>query len=198
MDAGYERYALLEEIVQAKSDYVCRVRERPVEVLESRTLSAEAKTAQVLSDDLVQLGRSRPDVGEVTHQVRRIVIRSDAVPRRKRNDRKATEEIILLTNLVDVPAEVISAIYRTRWVIELFFRFFKHVLGCKELISTKDEGIAIQVYCALIAALLMALVAGTSLGRRAFELFCLYYQGWAEEDELITGLEKLVREKNKA
>jgi len=195
MDAGYERYALLEQIVQAKSGYVCRVQRRQVEVLEQRTLSDEARAANVLSDEVVRLGRSRSDVGEVTHKVRRIVIKADSSPGRQRTDRKPSREIVLLTNLIDVPAEVIAAIYRTRWLIELFFRFFKHVLGCRELISLKEEGIAIQIYCALIAALLMTLAAGRSVGRRGFELICLFYQGWAEEDEVIAGLEKLARKK---
>jgi hypothetical protein len=195
MDAGYERYALLEQIVQAKSDYVCRVQRRQVEVLEQRTLSEKAKAAGVVSDELVRLGRSRSGVGAVTHVVRRIVIKADSSPGRKRTDRKPSREIVLLTNLLDVPAEVIAAIYRMRWLIELFFRFFKHVLGCRELISLKEEGIAIQVYCALIAALLMSLAAGRSVGRRGFELICLYFQGWAEEDEVIAGLAKLTRDK---
>lgn len=193
MDAGYERYSLLEQIVQADSGYVCRVQRRQVEVLEQRALSDEAKAANVLSDEVVRLGRSRSDVGEVTHKVRRIVIKADSSPGRQRTDRKPSREIVLLTNLLDVPAEVIAAIYRTRWLIELFFRFFKHVLGCRELISLKEEGIAIQIYCALIAALLMTLAAGRSVGRRGFELICLFYQGWAEEDEVIAGLEKLAR-----
>lgn len=195
MDAGYERYALLEQIVQANSGYVCRVQRRQVEVLEQRTLSDEARAANVLSDEVVRLGRSRSDVGEVTHKVRRIVIKADSSPGRQRTDRKPSREIVLLTNLLDVPAEVIAAIYRMRWLIELFFRFFKHVLGCRELISLKEEGIAIQIYCALIAALLMTLAAGHSVGRRGFELICLYFQGWAEEDEVIAGLEKLARKK---
>ena len=181
--------------MQAKSDYVCRVQRRQVGVLEQRALSDKAKAAHVVSDELVRLGRSRSDVGAVTHVVRRIVIKADSSPGRKRTDRKPSREIVLLTNLLDVPAEVIAAIYRMRWLIELFFRFFKHILGCRELISLKEEGIAIQVYCALIAALLMSLAAGRSVGRRGFELICLYFQGWAEEDEVIAGLAKLTRDK---
>ena len=198
MDAGYERYALFEQIVQAGSDYVCRVQQRSVEVLEQRELSQDAITARVISDEVVQLGRSRGSVGSVAHTVRRIVIAADGSPGRRRTDRKRASEIILLTNLLGVPAEVIAAIYRLRWLIELFFRFFKHILGCKTLLSTKEEGIAIQVYCALIAALLLTLATGRNVGRRGFELICLYFQGWATEDELIAGLKKLTREKKKA
>lgn len=197
MDAGYERYALLEQITLAGSDYVCRVQRRQVEVIRQYELSEDAIAANVVTDELVQLGRSRSDVTAVTHKVRRIVINADHYPRRRRTDRKQSNLIVLLTNLLDVPAEVVAAIYRMRWMIELFFRFFKHILGCKELISLKEEGIAIQVYCALIASLLITLAAGQSVGRRGFELICLYFQGWAMEDELIAGLEKLTRAQKK-
>src|SRR5205814_8347034 len=47
----------------------------------------------------------------------------------------------IATNLLDVPAEVIAAIYKHRWLIELFFRFFKHLLGCRHLLSQQRAGI---------------------------------------------------------
>ncbi|MCH7686141.1 MAG: IS4 family transposase [Planctomycetes bacterium] len=198
IDAGYERYGLFEQIVQEQSDYVCRVQRRKLEVLQERALSDEARAAGILSDEVVLPGRSRTNVGPITHSVRRIVIQAKSAPGRRRTDRKRSDEIILLTSLLGVPAEVIAAVYRLRWLIELFFRFFKHVLGCRELISLKTEGVAIGVYCALIAALLLSLAAGASVGRRGFELVCLFLQGWAEEDEVIAGLEKLARAKNRS
>jgi hypothetical protein len=48
---------------------------------------------------------------------------------------------------LDVPAELIAEIYRHRWTIELFFRFFKHFLGCRHLLSQAPVGIEIQTYC---------------------------------------------------
>lgn len=63
----------------------------------------------------------------------------------------------IATNLVDVPAEIVAEIYRQRWTIELFFRFFKHILGCRHLLSTSRRGVEIQAYCAIIACLLLAL-----------------------------------------
>jgi len=194
MDRGYERYTLLQQIVAAHSDYVCRVQRRPVTVLESRPLSTEALAAGIVSDELIVLGRSRTEIGSTEHPVRRVTIAAPG-PGRRRPDRPTNEEIVLLTNLVDVPVEVIAAIYRLRWVIELFFKFFKHVLGCRQLLSHKPEGVAIQVYCALIAALVLTLAAGQSVGRRGFELVCLYLQGWAEEDELVEGLKRLTSAK---
>jgi hypothetical protein len=190
MDRGYERYALFEQIVQQGSDYLCRVQHRPAEVSQERPLSSAAVAAGILHDEIVILGRSRNEVGQITHPVRRIVIAA-AAPGRQRTDRRQSDTITLLTNLLEPPAECLAAIYRLRWSIELFFRFFKHVLGCRHLLSHKPEGIAIQIYCALIAALLLSQLMGQSLGRRGFELVCLYFQGWAEEDEVIDGLRRL-------
>ena len=190
MDRGYERYALFEQIVQQDSDYLCRVQHRPVEVLQQRPVSSEAAVAGVLSDEIVVLGRSRNEVGQITHAVRRIVIAGPG-PERQRTDRKAAETITLLTNQLETPPECLAAVYRLRWSIEIFFRFFKHVLGCRHLLSHKSQGVAIQVYCALIAALLLSQAMGQTIGRRGFQLVSLYLQGWAEEDEVLDGLTRL-------
>ena len=55
----------------------------------------------------------------------------------------------IATNLLDVPAEIIALIYSQRWIIEIFFRFFKQFLGCSHLISISQNGIEIQCYCAI-------------------------------------------------
>ncbi len=183
LDRGYERYALFNDIVAAKSDYVCRVQHRALTVVETRELSPAARDARVIFDEIVTLKGA-------THPVRRVILQKAAQGRR-RTDKTNSDQIVLLTNLLDVPAEIIAALYELRWSIELFFRFFKHVLGCRHLLSHKPEGVMIQVYCALIAALLMSLTLGDNVGRRGFELICLYRQGWAEDDELLDGLHRL-------
>lgn len=190
LDGGYEQYALLEAIAQEKSDYVCRVQKRPMRILEERAVSEEAREAGVVRDELVQPGQSSSAVGAITHRVRRITLAASG-PGRLRTDRPVSEEVVLLTNLVDVPAEVLSAVYRMRWSIELFFRFLKHVLGCRHLLSEKPEGVAIQMYCALIAALLLSQLTGQSFGKQGLRLLSLYLSGWAEEDELLAGLSRL-------
>ena len=188
-DRGYERYQLYEAIVQAGSDYVIRGQSRPVEILEERPLSAEARQARVISDETVRLGQSR-GVGAVTHPVRRIVLEGRGAGR-VRTDRSNADHIILMTSLTDVPAEVVAAIYELRWSIELFFRFLKHLLGCGHLLSHKDEGVAIQVYCALIACLLLAQVTGGNVGTRALNMIQLYLSGWADEEEVLEALSRI-------
>lgn len=186
-DRGYERYKLLNEIVAAQSDYVTRMKQdRPMELLESRPVSEDAKQARVLSDELGRLNPS-PKTEGVDHVVRRIVIKKRDQAR-QRSDRTSSDYVVLLTNLLDVPAEVIAAIYELRWSIELFFRFLKQVLGCKRLFCDRPEGITIQIYCALIACLLLAQATGGNVGKVSLELFAMYLQGWATEEELAAAI----------
>lgn len=190
-DRGYERYALFNAIVTAHSDYVIRVQRRSVKVIEQREVSSEAQAAGVLSDELITAGGSRHDCPALDHPVRRIVI-AGGVPQGKRRgpEDRRSDEIVLMTNLLDVPVEVIGAVYRLRWRIEVFFRFFKHVLGVKHLFSTKPEGVQIQVSCALIAALLLAQVCQRPVGRGGFQILQLYLSGWADEGEVLAALQK--------
>ena len=90
-----------------------------------------------------------------------------------------------------MPAEVIAFIYQQRWLIEIFFRFLKHILGCRHLLSTDPVGIEIQAYCAIIACLLIALWTGKKPTKRTYEMICLYFIGWADEEELLAHLAKL-------
>jgi IS4 transposase len=150
----------------------------------------------VLSDEIVELGAGSPASNRPDHEVRLIQVRTTpSRPRGKRPGGKTgppSDGILrIATNLVDVPAETIADIYRHRWTIELFFRFFKHVLGCRHLLSTARAGIEIQTYCAIIACLLLALWTGGKPTLRTFEMVCLYLQGWADQEELLAHLEKL-------
>lgn len=102
----------------------------------------------------------------------------------------------LATNLLDVPAEIIALIYRYRWTIEIFFRFFKHLLGCRHLLSHSEQGIEIQTYCAIIACLLISLWTGRKPTLRTYEMICYYFCGLASEEELIAHLNRLPPQKN--
>ncbi len=197
MDRWYAQFTLFNDIHVAGSSYVCRVRDNSrYDVTEARPLSPEALAAGVLSDELVELGAGSPAAKRPTHPVRLVQVQTTpSAPRGKTRGGKTgppSDGVLrLATNLLDVPAEIIAEIYRQRWTIELFFRFFKHVLGCRHLLSTSRAGIEIQTYCAIIACLLLALWTGGKPTLRTFEMVCLYWQGWASEEELLAHLQKL-------
>lgn len=65
------------------------------------------------------------------------------------------EPIFFLTNISDLGTEAITEIYKSRWDIEVFFRFLKQELNLKHLMSYNENGIKIMMYMTLIAAMLV-------------------------------------------
>jgi Transposase DDE domain len=200
MDRWYAQFTLFRDIVAAGSSYVCRIRDNTNlgDVIEERPISEEAKAAGVIRDVVVNLGGDRKAGERPGHPVRIVMVK--ATPHTKRGGRKggtagpSSDGILrIATNLLDVPAEMIANIYKHRWTIELFFRFFKHVLGCRHLLSTHRRGIEIQAYCAIIACLLISLWTERRPTLRTYEMICHYFTGLAELDELVAHLEELKR-----
>lgn len=193
-DRGYACFALLQAIADIQSHFVCRVRDNSVcEVIEERPLDDEAKAMGILSDQIVWLGCEQKR-GELKQPLR--IIKIACTPHRKRAHHarggpEQSEFLLIATNLLDLPAEVIALIYRKRWTIELFFRFFKHVLGCRHLLSHRTNGIEIQAYTAIIVCMLIALWTGRTPTLRTVEMIRYCFIGWAEPDELETHLAKL-------
>ena len=95
------------------------------------------------------------------------------------------------TNLLDVPAEIIALFDAYRWTIEIFFRQFQHLLGCRHLLSHNQNGIEIQTDCAIIAGLVIALGTGRQPTQRTHEMLCFHRLGWATTDEVEAHLAKL-------
>ncbi len=87
---------------------------------------------------------------------------------------------------------MIALIYRYRRQIELLFKWMKSILGNRHLMAESPEGLAIQTYSALIAALMLQLLTGKRPTKRAIELIRFYLMGHAELDEVValSGLEK--------
>ena len=200
-DRGYACFRLFQAIVDIGSHFVCRIRDNSVyEVIEDRPLSTPAKAAGIVSDQIVRLGcdGKRDDLKQPLR-----VIRIACTPHRKRSGgtggtggtgRGGPEQgecLLIATNLMQTPAEVVGLIFRQRWSVEIFFRFFKHVLGCRHLLSHRHNGIEIQVYMAIIACMLIALWTGRKPTLRTVEMIRFYFIGWADADELETHIAKL-------
>ena len=89
-----------------------------------------------------------------------------------------------------MPAHVIGFLYQYRWTIEVFFRFFKQTLGCRHLLSTKQEGIQIQVYAAVICCLMLNTLTGKKPSKWMVTLMALYLQGLATDADVLRELNK--------
>jgi hypothetical protein len=196
-DRGYACFRLFQGIVDIGSHFVGRIRDNSVyEVVEDRTLSDEAKAAGIISDQIVWLGcASKRD--ELKQKLR--IIKIKCTPHRKRihNGRDGPEQgefLLIATDMLDLPAEVIGLIYQSRWTVEIFFRFFKHVLGCRHLLSHRENGIKIQVYSAIIVCMLITLWSGRKPTLRTVEMIQFYFTGWASEEELDAHMAKLKKQ----
>ena len=133
MDRGYAKFELFNRIVNAGSSYVCRIRDNSVfTVLEERPLTEADRAARVLSDQLISLGSDNAK-GKPNHPVRLVVIeakphKSKGKPGTGSTGQNCDGFLRIATNLLDVPAEIIALLYHYRWTVEIFFRFFKHLL----------------------------------------------------------------------
>jgi hypothetical protein len=178
VDRGYMDYQLFLDILDAGSSFVARVKENAAfTAAEEHSLADAARAAGVVRDVVVvRLGTDHHK--DVADRPLRLVI----VRRRKLDG--TPEELWLLTDRSDLPAELVALAYRYRWLIELFFRWFKCILGCRHLLAQDANGVAIQVYVALIASLLITLWTGSKPNKRTWEMIQFYLQGWATLEEL--------------
>lgn len=191
IDRGYEEFALFNDIAAAGSSYICRVRHDHHFQRETlQELPLEAVAVGVLEDAVGRMGSPKSKrIEHPDHLQRRIVVRVTIHPKRGgRRRAAASQDIVLVTNLLDVPAEILVLLYRFRWLIELFFRWLKCVLSCRHLLSQDPRGIQIQMYCALIACLLIQLACPMKPNQWTYKLLCLYQQGWATEEEVLQHL----------
>lgn len=206
IDRGYLSYELFQKIIDAQSSFVARVHGNVAfELVERRPLSAEALAGGVVSDQVVWLGekKSRSTLKQPLrllkvhvkntpgHNLKAPHKHVNAKVKAIRTSAEEEYDLWLATDRLDLSAETIALLYKFRWQVELFFRWFKCVLGCKHLLSLSPQGIEIQLYAALIATLLLVLWTGRKPNRRTLTVLGLYLQGWVEEDELKAYIESL-------
>jgi Transposase DDE domain len=205
MDRGYAKFRLFNKIVAARSSYLCRIRDNSVwEVVEERPLLPAAVAERVTQDVIITLGASSKKKARPDHRMRLITIqckphrkagRSSYYKRKGSTGPACDGKLRLVTNLLDVPAEIIALLYHYRWTIEIFFRFFKQILGCRHLLSHSQNGIEIQTYCAIIACMLISLWTGKKPTLRTCEMICWYLMGVADLEEMLGHIAKL-KERN--
>jgi putative transposase len=147
-DKGYCRFDWWQKINDSKAFFVTRpkasIRLRAVAHRAIRKRKGDGFT--ILADDEVKLvskGDSRLPI-----PLRRIRIRRDR-----------GGKITLLTNDLARTAVEIAALYKSRWQIELLFRWIKQHLDIRKFLGTNDNAIRLQVLAAMIAYLLLRIAA---------------------------------------
>ena len=185
IDRGYVSYELFSKILAAGSSFVGRVKDSTAFTLqEERPLDDSARAAGVKRDIIIsRLGTSHHK-NWIKQPMRLVIVET--------TDRKGKpSELWLLTDRLDLTADLVALAYRHRWSVELFFRWLKCVLGARHLIAHSENGIQLQMYAALIVSLLLVLYTNRKPNKRTFEVIQFYLLGWVSDDEMLQHLEGL-------
>ena len=191
-DRGYASFELFRSILDAGSSLIVRVKDDlTVNVQEERPISAEAAQAGVVRDVILKRLGGSHHKNVVGRPMRLVIVRVV-----ERNGK--ITELWLVTDQLDLDADLVAIAYRYRWSIELYFRWLKCVLGAKHLISHNEHGVALQMYAALIVSLLIAIRTGSKPTKRTFETIQFYLMGWVSDEEFAAHLARLAKAKKQA
>jgi Transposase DDE domain len=196
MDRNYAQFKLFNDIHRIGSSYVCRLKDNCVyKVLEDRPPSPADIQAGVISDQIVLMGESSLPSARPDHPMRLICVKT--TPHKKRGKvgggtaGPGSDGVLrIVTNLLDVPGEVIAYCYAYRWTLEVFIRFFKQILGCRHLLSTRREGIEIQIYAAIMCCMMVNILTGKKPNKWMVTLMSLHLSGWASDEDVLRELNK--------
>jgi hypothetical protein len=185
LDRGYASYELFAEILKAGSSLVARVKDNTAFVVkEERPVSAEARAAGVVRDVVISRLGTDHHKDRLQRPMRLVIVRTP--------DRSGQEtELWLVTDRLDLEADLVALAYKYRWTVELFFRWLKCVLGCRHLVAESPNGVLLQMYAAFIVCLLIQLRTGRQPTKRTFEAVQFYLLGWVSDEELDRHLASL-------
>ena len=194
-DRNFFSYAFINAVFEKDSNLVLRLRkDTKFDLTQSRSLLEKDIEAGIVSDDVGRFhgatDKSNQHYKSFTDKPPEQLLRRVIVW-----DEKNQKQIILITDLLDVPAHVIAAIYRQRWQIELFFKWLKTYANFDHLISHHANGVRFQFYVAVIATLLLHLATGRQVNKYALFWLGSVATGRATFEEMQEGLSRIEREK---
>ena len=142
MDAGYVDYAMFSRWTEQGVFFVTRQKGNAVyRVVEEREAP---QNSNVVKDQVIEFTGYQAKK-DCPHRLRRVEVRDEE------NDRT----IVILTNHLKFGATTVSAIYKDRWQIEIFFKAIKQNLKIKTFVGTSKNALLVQIWTALIAVLLL-------------------------------------------
>lgn len=172
-----EDYKLFGELERLGCAFVLRLRnEAIIDIEQELPLSEADHKANVLRQAWVHLGSKK--------RYRSMRVRVVWVQTPK-------EVLLLVTNQSpeQLGGDLVAELYRRRWQVELFFRWIKCILGNRHWLAESPQGVAIQIYLALIGALLLQGRIGQRPNKRMFEAIQLYLMGMATLEGLEAEIE---------
>ena len=146
-DKGYNDYKAFKLFSDTQTGFVTRIKDNAVyETIANNTIGEKIHSG-VLEDQTIEVTVKEARV-ESKLKLRKI----------RFYDRVLKREFEFLTNLFEMRPDLVAAIYKLRWQIELLFKQLKQNFPLKYFLGDNENAIKIQIYCALIANLLMTVI----------------------------------------
>jgi hypothetical protein len=145
MDRGYLDFARLHRLHQAGAFFVTRAKRG----LNARRVYSAApdKSAGVMCDQAIALNGFYPAL-DYPALLRRIRFKDPA----------SGKSLVFLTNNTVLPPLTIAALYKSRWQVELFFKWIKQHLRIKRFLATSENAVKTQIWCAVSTYVLIAII----------------------------------------
>jgi hypothetical protein len=146
-DKGYNDYKAFKRFSENNTGFVTRIKDNAVyETIQTNDIEEHIHSG-VLEDQIIEVS-VKENSNESKLKLRKI----------RFYDRVLKREFEFITNLFKMRADLVSAIYKLRWQIELLFKQLKQNFPLKYFLGDNENAIKIQIYCALIANLLMTVI----------------------------------------
>jgi hypothetical protein len=145
MDRGYVDFERLYALHQAGAFFVTRAKS-PMDARRVYSTPTDRSTG-VISDQKVMLN-GYYSARKYPEHLRRIRFK----------DPETGKTLIFLTNNTALPPLTIAALYKSRWQVELFFKWIKQHLRIKHFLGNSENAVKTQVWCAVATYVLIAIV----------------------------------------
>jgi hypothetical protein len=145
MDRGYLDFARLYALHQAGSFFVTRAK-RGMDAHRLYSMPTDRSTGIVCDQRIMLNGFYIAQ--DYPEQLRRIRFK----------DPESGKTLVFLTNNTALPALTIAALYKSRWQVELFFKWIKQHLRIKRFIGNSENAVKTQIWCAVATYVLIAIV----------------------------------------
>lgn len=146
-DKGYNDYSAFKYFTDHKTGFVTRIKDNALyDRIETREIP-ETIHSGVLLDEIIEVEVKE---GKIVSKLK--------LRKVKFYDREHKREFEFITNLFDLRADLIAALYKIRWQIELLFKQLKQNFPLRYFLGDNENAIKIQIYCVLIVNLLIAVI----------------------------------------
>ena len=145
MDRGYLDFSRLFALHQTGAFFVTRAK-RGMDARRVYSMPTD-RSAGVICDQRIMLNGFYI-AQDYPEQLRRIRFK----------DPESGKTLVFLTNNTALPALTIAALYKSRWQVELFFKWIKQHLRIKRFIGNSENAVKTQIWCAVSTYVLIAIV----------------------------------------